>query len=188
MTRPPTHAETVPDDATSGNATSGDGTSGGGTSGGAAHHHGLGPHAGPWHAPHGSEPTDLIMHAARALRRGWSEAIAPWDLSPHQSRALRVVCASDPAPRLADLARALRIAPRSATEVVDALEAKGLARRSPSQQDRRAVVVEATDEGVRIREAIDRARAVQAEEFMAPLTDEERDQLGALLRKVLPNR
>lgn len=169
MTRPPMRAETPSHDA---------------ASAGPAHHHGS--HTGPWHAPHDGEPTDLIMHAARTLRRGWSEAIAPWDLSPHQSRALRVVCASDPAPRLADLARALRIAPRSATEVVDALEAKGLARRSPSPQDRRAVVVEATPAGVRLRAAIDRARAVQAEEFLAPLTEEERATLAELLRKVLP--
>lgn len=140
---------------------------------------------GPWHARTG-EPTDLILQAARALRRGWSEAIAPWDLSPHQSRALRVVCASEPAPRLADLAQALRIAPRSATEVVDALEAKGLARRSPSPQDRRAVVVEPTPDGVQVRAAIDRARADQAAEFLAPLTEAERQTLADLLHKVLP--
>ncbi|MHB1064886.1 MAG: MarR family winged helix-turn-helix transcriptional regulator [Georgenia sp.] len=120
------------------------------------------------------------------LRRAWSEAIAPWDLSPHQSRALRVVCASEPPPRLADVAQALRIAPRSATEVVDALEEKGLARRMPSPQDRRAVVVEPTSEGIEVRGAIDRARAAQAAEFLAPLSPAERQTLADLLHKVLP--
>ncbi|MDD0859754.1 MarR family transcriptional regulator [Arthrobacter alpinus] len=39
--------------------------------------------------------------------------------------------------RLKDLAERLRIAPRSATEVVDQLEAKGLVRREADPSDRR---------------------------------------------------
>ena len=60
--------------------------------------------------------------AGRAqLRRRWRDVLAPWDLSPHQARALGVVARRDGV-RLTDLAEALHIAPRSATEVADGLQ------------------------------------------------------------------
>jgi DNA-binding MarR family transcriptional regulator len=40
--------------------------------------------------------------------------------------------------RLSELSEHLHIAPRSATEVVDALESRGLVRRRPDPDDRRA--------------------------------------------------
>ena len=49
--------------------------------------------------------------------------------------------------RSSELAQHLHIAPRSATEVVDALEAKGLVARSPDPSDRRATLVSLTDRG-----------------------------------------
>src|ERR687890_743705 len=82
---------------------------------------------------------ELLMRAARGQRRRWRDTLAPWDLSPHHARALRVV--TDRAgTRLSDLAEALHIAPRSATEVADALQARGLVERGPDPTDRRAVV------------------------------------------------
>ena len=71
---------------------------------------------------------DLLMRVARTQRRRWREALAPWDLSPHQARALRVVSERDGV-RLSDLAEALHIAPRSATEVADGLQERGLVER-----------------------------------------------------------
>ncbi|WP_226921469.1 MarR family winged helix-turn-helix transcriptional regulator [Georgenia subflava] len=141
------------------------------------------PHDTP--QPADREPTDLLLHAGRALRRLWAEAIAPWDLSLHQSRALRVVCAREQAPRLADVADVLRIAPRSATEVVDALESKGLVRRSPSPTDRRAVVVEPTPEGLRVRAAVEHARVEAAERYLSPLDAGERQTLATLLGRLV---
>src|SRR4051794_35954041 len=92
---------------------------------------------------------DLLMHVARLQRRRWRDALAPWDLVPSQARALRVVTQREAA-RLSDLAEALRIAPRSATEVVDALEERGLVARTPDPGDRRAVLIRATPQGMRI--------------------------------------
>src|SRR3954464_12467496 len=89
---------------------------------------------------------DLLMRLARPQRRRWADALAPWDLSPHQARALREVCAGDGV-RLSDLAEALRIAPRSATEVADGLQARGLVERSPDPAERRGGVLAAAAAG-----------------------------------------
>ena len=90
------------------------------------------------------ELSELLMHAARAQRRRWRELLEPWDLSPHQVRALRVVGDAD-GTRVSALAEALRIAPRSATEVADGLEERGLVERAADPADRRAVLLRLTD-------------------------------------------
>src|SRR4051794_34366844 len=107
---------------------------------------------------------DLLMRAARTLRRRFGTVLAPWDLSPHQARALRVVCAGDGV-RLSALAEALRIAPRSATEVADGLQERGLVERSPDPDDRRAVLLTATAAGRRVQREVDDARAADSAEL-----------------------
>src|SRR4030095_12810010 len=83
-----------------------------------------------------AELSDLLARVARTQRRRWRDVLAPWDLSPHQARALRVVTERDGV-RLTDLAEALHIAPRSATEVADGLQERGLVERTPDPGDRR---------------------------------------------------
>src|SRR5699024_1978714 len=90
--------------------------------------------------------SELLLHAAHQMRHGWARSLAEWDLSPHQAMALRTADAEDGG-RVSDLATRLRIAARSATEVVDGLEQRGLVRRCPSPTDRRAVLVQVTEEG-----------------------------------------
>ena len=124
---------------------------------------------------------DLLMRAARTLRRRWRGVLAPWDLSPHQARALGVVGKRDGV-RLTDLAEALHIAPRSATEVADALQERGLIERTPDPGDRRAVILRPTDEGRRIRAEIDAARTADSAELFARLPAPERAELARLLQ------
>lgn len=124
---------------------------------------------------------DLLMRVARTQRRRWRDALAPWDLSPHQARALRVVCQQDGV-RLSDLAESLHIAPRSATEVADGLQERGLVERTPDPRDRRAVLLRPTDEGRRIRGEVGRARAADSAELFARLGPEDRATLARILR------
>ncbi|MPQ97777.1 MarR family transcriptional regulator [Modestobacter sp. I12A-02628] len=123
------------------------------------------------------------MRAARTLRRRSSELLEPWDLSPHQARALGVVCRHD-APRLAELAERLRIAPRSATEVVDALQARGLVERVPDEADRRAVLIRPTAAGRAVREQVDAAREADSETVFARLDPTDRATLARILRSL----
>jgi DNA-binding MarR family transcriptional regulator len=124
---------------------------------------------------------ELLMRVSRAQRRRWRDVLAPWDLSPHQARALGVVCTRE-GTRLSDLAEALHIVPRSATEVADALEARGLATRSPDPTDRRAVVLTPTEAGRRVQREVAAARAADTRALFARLDPVERTALARILR------
>ena len=128
---------------------------------------------------------DLFMSRARALRRRWSGSVAPWDLSPHQARALRVVASHEPA-RRGEVASHLRIAPRSATEVLDGLEARDLVRREADPDDRRAVRVALTPQGRSVLAEVSRARDGESAAYLASLSPREQTQLARLLRRLDP--
>lgn len=128
---------------------------------------------------------DLLLTATRTLRRRWHDLLQPWELSPHEYRALRVIGDADDPVRLGVVARSLRIVPRSATEVVDRLEARALTRRLPDPADRRAVCVQLTPEGRRVLTELDATRDTDAVEVFARLDPEERAELARLLRKLV---
>ncbi|MHA6508474.1 MarR family winged helix-turn-helix transcriptional regulator [Tessaracoccus sp. Y1736] len=130
------------------------------------------------------EPQDLgsLFHAAfRGLRSSWAEQLSPWEITPFQWRALHTLARADGGLRLKDLAERLRIAPRSATEVVDQLESAGLVDRTPDPGDRRAVIVAPTSHGLEIHDAVMSQRKERSEEYFAVLSPAEQDQLAALL-------
>ncbi len=130
---------------------------------------------------------ELLMSAARVLRRGYGAALAEWEITPAQSRALRIVCELESA-RISVVAEKLRIAPRSATEVVDALEKRGLVTRVDDRLDRRATCVLATEEGIRLRTVLDEARTAEAERFLSVLTTDERAELARILARLAEER
>ena len=137
------------------------------------------------HPPaHQHDPDDvgeLIVRAARSLRGRWRAVLEPWDLSPHQARALGVV-GRGAGMRLSAVAEALRIAPRSATEVVDGLAERGLVERVPDPTDRRAVLVRITAAGSRMQAEVAAARAADAQQALSRLAPEDRAELARLLR------
>jgi DNA-binding MarR family transcriptional regulator len=143
------------------------------------------PRLSRYHSPVADDRTgelgDLLMRVARTQRRRWRDALAPWDLSPHQARALGVVVERDGV-RLSDLAESLHIAPRSATEVADGLQERGLVERTPDPRDRRAVILRPTDEGRRVRGEVGRARAADSAELFSRLDDGDRTELARILR------
>jgi DNA-binding MarR family transcriptional regulator len=132
-----------------------------------------------------AETYELIMAAARHMRREWMASLEPWGQSPHEFRALRAAIDHDGAARLADIAERLRIAPRSATEVVDSLQAKGLVERAPSPTDRRSILVVPTAAGREAADAILAGRSALGARMLAPLDADEQEQLRALLMRVL---
>jgi DNA-binding MarR family transcriptional regulator len=123
---------------------------------------------------------EAFWAVARRLRDTSQETLAPWDITPAQLRALRMLRRHG-VMRLSELSDRLRSAPRSATEVVDALEKRGLAERRPDQGDRRATLVEVTDDGGSVLDAI---RGSEAERVFSRLTPADRSQLARILRKL----
>lgn len=135
----------------------------------------------------GSE-VDLLLRLARRWRRLGMAESAELGLTPHQERALLAVARLDArhgGVRVSHLARHLGIAPRSATEVADALESDGLLRRSPDPTDRRAVLLTLTDPGRRTVATVRERRRSAAEQALARLDETDRAQLRRLLTALL---
>jgi DNA-binding MarR family transcriptional regulator len=117
--------------------------------------------------PGGTDPAgdeslaDALGAVARQLRERSAETLAPWDITPGHLRALRML-ARHGTMRLSELSERLEIAPRTATEVVDALESRDLVRRLADLGDRRATLVEVTEHGAGILAEIRAARGTEA--------------------------
>jgi DNA-binding MarR family transcriptional regulator len=125
--------------------------------------------------------SDLFGGVARSLRRRTRAALEPLGITPSLSRALGVLSHRSPA-RVSTLADHLRIAPRTATELVDDLASRGLAARRPDPADRRAVLVELTAAGERAAGAMRAAREAEAERFFGTLSAADRRDLARILR------
>jgi DNA-binding MarR family transcriptional regulator len=67
-------------------------------------------------------------------------------IAPARLSALSVIVFGGPV-SLSDLARAEQVKPPTMSRIVDALEVDGLARRRVNQQDRRALLIEASEKG-----------------------------------------
>ena len=131
--------------------------------------------------PAGDETlAEAFWAVARRLRDTSQETLAPWDITPAQLRALRVLRRHG-VMRLSELSDRLHIAPRSATEVVDALEGRGLAQRRPDPGDRRATLVEVTADGSGVLDAV---RGTEAELAFGRLSPADRSSLARILRKL----
>ena len=126
---------------------------------------------------------DAFRSVSGRLRETSQETLAPWDINPSQFRALRVLNHHG-AIRLSDLSGRLHIAPRSATEVVDALESRGLVERRPDPSDRRATLAELTEHGTGVLRAIRAARGTGAERVFDRLSPADRGQLARILRQL----
>lgn len=128
--------------------------------------------------------SEAFWAVARQLRHRNREALAPWDVTPSQARAVGVLTRHGTM-RLSELAEHLRIVARSATEVVDDLQARELVERLPDPRDRRATLVRLTERGAEIAAAIRSARDAEAEGFFSGLSDADRADLNRILRSLL---
>ena len=83
------------------------------------------------------------------------------------------------------LAEELRIAPRSATEVADALEEGGWVRRVPDPTDRRATTLHLTDAGRELVRQVEGVRRAASERTLDVLTPDQRRTLHEILTVVV---
>lgn len=124
---------------------------------------------------------DAVQQLSRRLRHGTRQRLAPLGLTPGQGRALSVLEKTGGPMRMAALAEALRVVPRSATGVVERLEELGLVRRETDPANRRSVLVDLTEAGRGTLEELAEARRETAEELFGALTPDDRRRLLALL-------
>ncbi|MCF6377573.1 MarR family transcriptional regulator [Nocardioides KLBMP 9356] len=131
---------------------------------------------------------DLVLALARRVRREHLEALADWDVTPSQARALRVLSSREEGMRPSVLADELRIAPRSATDVVDGLEDRGWVIRAADPTDRRATTLTLTAEGRDLADRIEGVRRQASERVLDVLTPAQRRTLHEILTVVVGER
>ncbi|MER7798311.1 MarR family winged helix-turn-helix transcriptional regulator [Microbacterium sp. NPDC096154] len=83
-----------------------------------------------------------------------------------------------------DIAEYLWLDPSQVVSLVDDLQQRGLVTREPDENDRRAKVVVATDEGRRLHRAAARAVREREQETLEPLDETDRDRLRELLMRL----
>lgn len=138
----------------------------------------------PHRAVSAEELTERVVRVAHLIRRASMSTLAPLNLTPAQSRALRTISKAAAPIRMGELASTLGVVPRSATGLVDALESAGLVERTVDPDNRRAVLVRLTDHGQAVQQQMSEARTAAGAGIFQPLTDAERRQLAELLARV----
>jgi DNA-binding MarR family transcriptional regulator len=134
--------------------------------------------------PGGDESlAEAFLAVARKLREKSAETLAPWDVTPAHLRALRTLSRHGTM-RLSELSERLQIAPRTATEVVDALQARDLVRRRADPGDRRATLVEVTEHGADILADIRATGSTEAGRVLGRLNPADRADLTRILAKL----
>jgi DNA-binding MarR family transcriptional regulator len=83
------------------------------------------------------------------------------------------------------LTERLMLSAPAMTNRLDNLENRGLIRRMPDPDDRRALLIELTREGRRVIDQAMTAHMENEERILGPLTKQERRDLAALLKKLL---
>lgn len=83
---------------------------------------------------------------------------------------------------MGEIAELLRCDPSNVTGIADALEARGLARRRPSESDRRVKAIELTAKGERMRQRVMGELSVPPE-WLAALSQKDQRTLRDLLRR-----
>ena len=107
-------------------------------------------------------------------------------MTPAQTRLLRAIARAEKPWRMGELATFMGVVPRSATDLVDALEQAGLVERRADPENRRSLLVTLTDAGRAVQDDMAAARAQAGEELFGRLSAAERRQLARLLDKVAP--
>jgi len=121
----------------------------------------------------------IVRRQRRASREGFGESV-----THGQFRVLRTLDHADRALRLSELAAQLGIVPRSATSVVDDLEAAGMVARQPDPHDRRATLVDLTPDGRQILTTLrEKRRDVMATQ-LARLSSDDQATLIRLLQRL----
>ena len=148
--------------------------------------HGNRPHRdrGP-HCTAGGEPPFRMHEAPREDRQGMPHRHHPQGMRPFaQERVMEELLKYEEGARQKELAEAMRINPSSMSELIEKLRADGYVERTVDPEDRRATRITLTELGrARAYETSDE-RAEKIRPVFAGLTEEEKQELLRLLRKL----
>lgn len=136
------------------------------------------------------ELADRLHSTAIHLLRQVRVQDAATGLAPARLSALSVLVFGG-AMSLNELAKAEQVRPPTMSRIVDALESAGLIRRTVNQQDRRAVVLEATEKGIAILWQGRKRRVKFLAKHLSRLSEQERKQIDEAIKaiqKIMPRQ
>jgi DNA-binding MarR family transcriptional regulator len=129
------------------------------------------------------ELADHLHSTAIHLLRQVRVQDAAIGLAPARLSALSVLVFGG-AMSLNELAKAEQVRPPTMSRIVDALESAGLIRRTVNQQDRRAVVLEATEKGTAILWQGRKRRVKFLARHLSRLSEQERRQISDAIKAI----
>ncbi|HUK44359.1 MAG TPA: MarR family transcriptional regulator [Gaiellaceae bacterium] len=118
----------------------------------------------------------VVARLERAVRAAINELVKPYGLTTLQYTTLSVLGRRGELSN-AQLARRSYMTPQSMSEVIEALERKGLIKRDQHPNHRRVFPAKLTATGVKVLEACNEAVAEMEEEMLRDLDREEREAL-----------
>lgn len=100
------------------------------------------------HAPRtGHDVVDAILYAAHRIRNAADASLRECGLSLSGYKLMRALENSDCSMR--EISDVLHVSPRTVTDIIDGLEARGLVARCPHPADRRVTLIRLTPDGRR---------------------------------------
>lgn len=125
-----------------------------------------------------------VLYTAELLARQVDQALRPFGLSRGSHNVLQILGGASEALTPSEVMARLTVTGATVTGLLDTLEARGLARRSPHPSDRRRVLVEITDEGRRLLDELVPELIEHEKRWAAGLRPSQREQLIRLLGTV----
>ncbi len=95
----------------------------------------------------GHDVVDAILYAAHRIRTSADASLREYGLSLPAYKVLRALEYSDQSMR--EVSEILHVSPRTVTDMIDSLEARGLVARGPHPADRRVTLLSLTADGRR---------------------------------------
>lgn len=126
----------------------------------------------------------LLSQLGAHVSRLWGQRMAALGLDPRHAALLRLVAAREGKSQQA-LGEQLRLPPSRMVSLVDGLEEQGLLERRPDPNDRRVRALYLTNAGRRTLEKVMRVSADFEAQLCANLKAAEREQLIALLNRLV---
>jgi DNA-binding MarR family transcriptional regulator len=127
----------------------------------------------------------LIASINRQLEEELSEVLKPQGIAIEQFRILTALSLSDGRP-MRDLASVVLVDPASLTKIIDRMVVEALVFRAPDPEDRRKVLICLASKGKALYERLKILHDAQQRKLVSRLSEKKADQLGGILRSLMP--
>lgn len=137
---------------------------------------------------------DTLEEMTKYVQQAGFDALNAEELNRQQKRSRRVCSAFGAVRRytrqhpdgmpMSSLAHLMHMTPSAATHMADAMARQGLITRHPSQEDRRSVLVELTEESAKNAELVEAGRLAAVRKLRSCITAQEQATIERILTKM----